>query len=97
MKDKRKKYGASEKAKIALEAIKGEQTLAQITSKYGIHATQINTWKKHALACLLGAFSEKSKQVATNFEAQFADLYEQIGRLKVENDYLKKKFEMFHS
>jgi transposase len=97
MQDKRKKYAASEKAKIALEAIKGEQTLTQITSKYGVHATQINTWKKQALAYLLGAFSEKSKQVTTSYETQLADIYEQIGRLKVENDFLKKKFEMFHS
>lgn len=97
MRDKRKKYTATEKAKIALEAIKGEQTLSEITSKYGVHATQINTWKKQALAYLPDAFSEKNKQIATGYEAQLGDLYEQIGRLKVENDFLKKKSELFHA
>jgi transposase len=91
-----KKYTPAEKAKIALEAIKGEQTLAQITAKYGIHTTQINSWRKQALAYLPDAFSDKSKQKTTTYEIQLAELYEQIGRLKVENDFLKKKFEVFH-
>jgi transposase-like protein len=70
MRDKRKKYTPSEKAKIALEAIKGEQTLAQMTGKYGVHATQINTWKRQALAYLPDAFGERNKQVATGYETQ---------------------------
>jgi transposase len=95
MKDKRKKYSAAEKAKIALEAIKSELTLGQITAKYGIHATQVNTWKKQALAYLPDAFNEKNKQETTLYETQLGELYEQIGRLKVENDFLKKKSEVF--
>ena len=95
MSDKRKKYSPAEKAKIALEAIKGELTIAQLTSTYGIHATQINTWKKQALAYLPDAFTEKNKQEATLYETQVGELYEQIGRLKVENDFLKKKSELF--
>lgn len=95
MSDKRKKYTAAEKAKIALEAIKGELTLGQITAKYGIHSTQVNTWKKRALAYLPDVFSEKNKQESTGHEAQLAELYEQIGRLKVENDFLKKKCDVF--
>jgi transposase len=95
MGDKRKRRSPAEKAKIALEAIKSELTLAQITSKYGIHTTQVNTWKKQALAYLPDAFSDKSKQESTTYETQLAELYEQIGRLKVENDFLKKKCEMF--
>jgi transposase len=62
MSEQRKKYTPAEKAKIALEAIKGELTLAQISSKYGVHATQINAWKKQLLAQLPEAFSDKSKQ-----------------------------------
>ena len=96
MSEKRKKYTPAEKAKIALEAIKSELTLAQITAKYGIHATQVNTWKKQALAYLPDAFSDTSKQETTTYETQLAALYEQIGRLKVENDFLKKKSEVFH-
>jgi transposase len=95
MNDKRKKYSPAEKAKIALEAIKGELTIAQLTSKYSIHATQINTWKKQALAYLPDAFNEKNKQEGTQYETQLGELYEQIGRLKVENDFLKKKSELF--
>jgi len=96
MSEKRKKYTPAEKAKIALEAIKSELTLAQITAKYGIHATQVNTWKKQALIYLPDAFSDTSKQETTTYETQLAALYEQIGRLKVENDFLKKKSEVFH-
>ena len=95
MNDKRKKYTPAEKAKIALEAIKGELTLAQITAKQGIHATQVNTWKKQALAYLPDVFSDKNKQATTSYETQLAELYEQIGRLKVENDFLKKKCDVF--
>ena len=95
MSEKRKKYTPAEKAKIALEAIKGELTLAQMTTKYGVHGTQVNTWKKQAVAYLPEAFTDKGKQETTGYEAQLAELYEQIGRLKVENDFLKKKSEVF--
>lgn len=96
MSDKRKKYTPAEKARIALEAIKGELTLGQMTSKYKIHATQITTWKKQLLAYLPDAFSDKRKHDLSANETQLAELYEQIGRLKVENDFLKKKSEVFH-
>lgn len=92
----RKKYTPAEKSKIALEAIKGELTLGQLTAKYSVHATQINAWKKQALALLPDIFSDKKKQHCTNTDLQISSLYEQIGRLKVENDYLKKKSEMFN-
>ena len=95
MNEKRKKYTPAEKAKIALEVIKGEFTLAQISCKYGAHATQINAWKKQALALLPDIFSDKSKQEKGHHAAELGELYEQIGRLKVENDFLKKKCEVF--
>ena len=95
MSEKPKTYSPAEKAKIALEAIKSELTLAQITAKYRIHSTQVNTWKKQALAYLPDAFSDKSKQESSAYETQLAELYEQIGRLKVENDFLKKKCKVF--
>ncbi len=95
MSEKRKKYTPAEKAKIALEAIKGELTLAQISAKYGAHTTQINAWKKQALALLPDIFSNKSKKQTSDHAAESAELYEQIGRLKVENDFLKKKCEVF--
>jgi transposase len=95
MNEQRKKYTPAEKAKIALEAIKGELTLAQISSKYGVHATQVKLWKNQLLAHLPDAFSEKNKQEKIAHHHAVAELYEQIGRLKVENDFLKKKFEVF--
>ena len=97
MSEKRTRYSATEKAKIALEAIKGEMTLAQITSKYKVHATQVAAWKKQALASLPDAFADKRRQEQTSHEAQLSELYEQIGRLKIENDFLKKKSELFGS
>ena len=95
MSTKRKRYTPGEKAKIALEAIKAESTMAEIISKYGAHATQISNWKKQALQYLPDAFLNKGKQIKIDYESQLAELYQQIGRLKVENDFLKKKSELF--
>lgn len=96
MKEKRKKYSPAEKAKIALEAIQGNQTMAQITARYKVHGTQVAAWKKQALALLPDIFSDKGRQETVKHDMQLAELYEQIGRLKVENDFLKKKSEVFH-
>jgi len=93
---KRKRYSSTEKAKIALDAIKEELTMAQITAKYSVHCSQVKTWKKQVLTSLPDAFIDKNKQEVTKYEAQLAELYEQIGRLKVENDFLKKKSEVYH-
>ena len=95
MSEQRKKYTAVEKAKIALEAIKGGLTLAQISSKYDVHSSQINSWKKQLLAFLPDAFSEKGRQEKIEHHDEVSELYQQIGRLKVENDFLKKKSELF--
>tara|TARA_Y100000031_G_C8197965_1_gene374697 strand:+ start:123 stop:416 length:294 start_codon:yes stop_codon:yes gene_type:complete len=92
---KRKKFTTAEKAKIALEAIKGEQSVAQISSKYGIHSTQINAWKRKALSHLPDAFNDKAEKAKESHQEEVALLYQQIGQLKVENDFLKKKSEVF--
>lgn len=91
----KRKYTKSEKAKIALDAIRGELTIAQIASKYGVHSTQIHNWKKQALTQLPESFSDKDKQIKSQHESEIAKLYEQIGRLQVENDFLKKKCDVF--
>jgi transposase len=96
MSKKYTKYSSAEKVKVAIEAIKGELTLAQIASKYGVHATQIKAWKNQLLTHLPDIFSDKGKQEKIAHHNEVADLYEQIGRLKVENDFLKKKSEVFH-
>jgi transposase-like protein len=86
----RKKHSVKSKGKIALEAIKGEKTTAEITSTYGIHATQVNTWKKQALESIPEAFSAKRKKQENDQQELIGELYKQIGQLKVENDFLKK-------
>jgi transposase-like protein len=90
---RRTNFTASEKAKIALEALKEELTLAQICSKYGVQSSQINKWKKEVLAHMPEAFTNKSQKLKRDHEAELSGLYEKIGRLKVENDFLKKKFD----
>lgn len=86
----RKKHTTKTKVKIALEAIKGDKTTAEITSTYGIHATQVNTWKKQALESIPEAFSAKRKKQESDQQELIDELYKQIGQLKVESDFLKK-------
>jgi transposase len=95
MSSNRKKYSAGEKAKIALEAIKGNMTMAEIVGKYSVHPTQVNKWKKQVIEQLPEIFSTKSGQMLHEHENKLAMLYEQIGRLKVENEFLKKKCDLF--
>ncbi|MCA2772387.1 MAG: transposase [Microcystis sp. M122S2] len=90
-----KKYSANEKTKIALEAIKGELTYAQITSKYGVHSTQINRWKQQALQAIELNFNGSQAKAIVNQDELIAQLYQQIGRLTTECDWLKKKSELF--
>lgn len=95
MSTKRKKYSASEKAKIALEAVKGNMTMAQIVAKYSVHATQINKWKSLIVEQSHELFSNKNSQLVADHNKELVMLYEQIGRLKVENEFLKKKCDLF--
>lgn len=91
---KRRNFNAPFKAKVALEAIKGHRTINEIAAKHKLHATQINLWKKQLLDGAELVFengsSKKTKHVDSN-EPQAAELYEQIGRLKVQLEWLKKK------
>lgn len=92
---KARSYSAEEKAKVALEVIKGELTLSQITSKYGVHPTQIARWKKEALESIVGGFKSKAKPRDTSQDQLIRELYEQIGQITVERDWLKKKSVLF--
>ncbi len=89
----RKRHSAQVKAKVALEAIKGHKTVNEIASEYGVHPTQIAQWKKQALDQLPEIFSHKQQKGAQEEEALKAALYQQIGQLKVELDWFKKKVE----
>ena len=89
----RKRYDGSLKAKIALAALKGEQTTAEIASQYSVHPNQVTQWKKQALEALPEIFSERRKRKEEDREEIESELYRQIGQLKVELDWLKKKSE----
>lgn len=88
----RKRLGAGLKAKVALEAIKGEKTLAQLSSEYGVHANRISCWRKDLRERVSEIFSTK-KDGGYNGQQELIDkLYRNIGELKVENDWLKKNW-----
>ena len=91
MKRRRRQYSADWKAKIALEAIKGQRTVQEIASHYEVHPTLVTHWKKRLLEGAAEIFSN-GKRVAADAEEELrAELYQQIGRLQVEVDWLKKK------
>lgn len=94
-KSSKRQYTNSEKVKIALEAIKGEMTVAQISSKYEVHSTQITNWKKLAIDAMGSCFSKKQSPQTNDDQKLIEDLYKQIGKLNVENEWLKKKSELF--
>lgn len=93
MKRKRKSFDAVFKAKVALEAVKGERTLSEISSRYGVHANQVTQWKKQLLDGIPEIFSRRKKKEYQPSEELQDELYKQIGQLKVELDWLKKKSE----
>lgn len=94
-KSSKRQYTNSEKVKIALEAIKGELTIAQISSKYEVHSTQITNWKKLAIEAMGSCFSKKPSPQTNEDQKLIEDLYKQIGKLSTECEWLKKKSELF--
>lgn len=87
----RKRYGTEFKARVAIEAIKGQKTTNELASQYGVHPNQVVQWKKQALEELPQVFSDRRGRAAKAEEALKAALYQQIGQLKVELEWLKKK------
>ena len=90
----RKKFEAGYKARVAMEAVKGEKTLAQLSSEYGVAVNMISRWKQELLAGAAGMFGKKNGRADTSQEEQVEKLYKSIGELKVENDWLKKKLQL---
>ena len=89
----RKKFGKEYKAKVALEAVKGLKTVAELSSDYGVHANQIFKWKKDMLEQLPGIFAGRDGKDKDK-DALIDRLYRQIGELQVENDWIKKKLNL---
>ena len=90
-KKSRRKFGAEFKAKVTLEALKERSTIEELARKYELHPTQINTWKREAIANMAAVFGADKSEAIAEIEQQTEKLYAQIGQLKVENDWLKKK------
>jgi len=91
MQNKRRNHGAAFKAKVALAAAKGDKTIAELASEYQIHPTQITQWKNQLLESLPEIFSRRRQNSQQQQDELAAQLYQQIGQLKVELDWLKKK------
>ena len=92
MTGKRTRYSAEFKAKVALEALRGELTTAQMAAKHGIHQTMVGEWKRQAVEGMAGVFSGKSaaQESAKASEAEVEKLHAKIGQLVVERDFLAR-------
>jgi len=90
MTGKRQRYSADFKAKVALEAIRGEQTVAQLAAQHGVHQTLINVWKKQAIEGMAGVFSGKAEAAEAAREGEIDQLHAKIGQLVVERDFLAR-------
>ena len=89
---KRRKYSAELKAKVALEALRGEQTLAELSARYNVHPKLIANWKKRARESLVDIFNGGGERRDAQHEAEIKELHAKIGELTVEKDFLSKAF-----
>ena len=89
-KQSRRKFSADFKAKVALEAVRNQQTLAELAVKYDVNPVMISKWKSELVENIAAAFEKKNSTEKESVDTQ--ELYAQIGQLKVENEFLKKSF-----
>jgi len=94
MSRKRKQHSAAEKARVALAAVKEMQTVNELASQFGVHASQVHQWKRRLLEGAEDLFSGPAEERRRD-DGEVKELYEQIGRLKMELEWLKKKVAHF--
>lgn len=87
----RRHHSSAFKAKVALEALRGEQTVAELAAKHDIHQTLVNEWKRQLMEGASGVFDKGASQAEKAATTATDELYKQIGQLKVENDFLSRK------
>ena len=87
----RKKFPNDFKAKVALAALKGDKTVAELESEFQVHASQINAWKAALKERATDVFSGSAGKSVKEYKDQIEELYNDIGRIQVENNWLKKK------
>ena len=92
MKESRRKHSPAFKAKVAMEAIKGEQTVAELASRFEVHPSQVRKWKREVAEGAAGVFGDDHAQKKKDDQELVAQLYQQIGQLKVERDFLESRF-----
>jgi putative transposase len=91
MSRKRRTFGAAFKARVALAAMRGDRTTAQLASEFSVHTSQVTAWKKQLLEHVAELFEDGRRKDSEPSSANEQELYEQIGRLKMEAEWLKKK------
>jgi transposase len=93
----KKSYDSKFKSKVALEAIRGERSIAEIASDFGVHSNLVRQWKKKVLNNLSEVFFTKSERNKSNVQSNYPEdeLLRQIGQLKVENEFMRKKYEQW--
>ena len=91
MAQRRRRFSAALKAKVALEAIRGQRTVAELAGEHQVHPNQISQWKKQLLDAAEALFADRRVKQEQQQQELIAELYQQIGRLKVEVDFLQKK------
>ncbi len=92
MNNKRKRYSPDFKAKVALAALRNEQTTAELSQRFGVHPNMISTWKRALIENVAGTF-DKGHKVRKKVDEKIDELHRQIGQLKVENDFLSRKLD----
>ena len=93
---KKRKHSKEFKARVALEALKNEKTMAELSSEYEINSNLISKWKKQLLQNLPDLFGKPLKVGEDSFEKEKEELFKEIGKLKVENEFLKKKYKQLY-